>query len=331
MEITKQQTKLSNLIDAKLSELDLPQYPSLLYDPVRYTLNLPGKRVRPYLTLVGCGLCDGDINEAIPAALSIELLHNFTLLHDDIMDRAEKRRGKASVYKKWDSNTAILSGDVMYAKAFEQLQYYGQNDRYSKARYHLILDIFLNCAKTVCEGQAYDLMFENMQEVSIAEYLQMIEGKTAALISGSLAMGGAVAGADEERISELHFIAKKIGIAFQIQDDLLDVIADPDKLGKKRGGDIVEGKKTYLILLALQRCDKKQKGNLRNLLASDQITEEDIANVVSIFNAHNVIEDTKQAIQYHYETAMDHLATFDSSEYKEELIEFLNQLISREY
>ncbi len=331
MENTKQQQQLSNLIDAKLAELDLPQEPSLLYDPVRYTLSLAGKRIRPYLTLVGCGLCQGKIEEAVPAALSIELLHNFTLLHDDIMDRADKRRGKPSVYTKWDSNTAILSGDAMYAKAFKQLQYYGKNDHYSKKTYNLILDIFLDSAKVVCEGQAYDLMFEDIEEVSIEQYLTMIEGKTAALISGALAIGGAVAGTGDEQIKELKFVGKQVGTAFQIQDDLLDIIADPEKFGKKKGGDIVEGKKTYLSLLALQRSEGDQQKKLMELLSSSENTSQEISTVISIFDSLDVIEDTKSAIRYHYQAAIDRLDIFKESKYKKELTKFLNRLISREY
>jgi len=328
---TKQQQQLSNLINDKLAELDLPSEPSLLYDPVRYTLSSAGKRVRPYLTLVGCGLCQGEIDEAVPAALAIELLHNFTLLHDDIMDRADKRRGQPSVYTKWDSNTAILSGDAMYAKAFKQLQYYGTDEHYSKQLYSLILDIFLDSAETVCEGQAYDMMFENLDEVSIEDYLTMIEGKTAALISGALAMGGAVAGAEDEQIDKLKFVGQKIGIAFQIQDDLLDVIADPKKFGKKKGGDIVEGKKTYLSLLALKRSANDQKKELLKLLASKENTSQEITKVVSIFDSLNVIQDTKSAIEYHYQAAIDRLDAFKESKYKTELITFLNRLISRKY
>lgn len=331
MEATKQQQQLSNLIDDKLAQLNLPQEPSLLYDPVRYTLSLAGKRVRPYLTLVGCGMCGGDIEEAVPAALSIELLHNFTLLHDDIMDRAGKRRGQPSVYKKWDSNTAILSGDAMYAKAFKQLQYYGREENYSKQRYNLILDLFLDSAETVCEGQAYDLMFEEDDDVSIDRYLQMIEGKTAALISGALAMGGAVARAESKQIKELQFIGQKVGIAFQIQDDLLDTVADPKKFGKKKGGDIVEGKKTYLTLLALQRSEKNTKKKLEELLTSKENTQQEIAEVISIFESHDVFSDTKNAIEYHYQAAIDHLESFRESQYKKGITEFLNRLISRKY
>ena len=331
MKITERQQKLSDLIDEKLAELNLPEEPSLLYDPVRYTLELAGKRVRPYLTLVGCGMCGGKVEEALPAALSIELLHNFTLLHDDIMDGADTRRGKPSVFKKWDSNTAILSGDAMYAKAFKQLQYYGNSDFYSKSQYRTILDIFLNSAETVCEGQAYDLMFEDQTDVAIEKYIQMIEGKTAALISGALAIGGAVAETDEATLEELRFVGTKAGIAFQIQDDLLDAIADPEKFGKKSGGDIIEGKKTYLTLLALERCNNQQQKQLQKILTDNNSSAADVDTVIEIYQDLKIIEDTKNAVQYHYQEAMDHLEQFDDSEYKKEIINFFNYLISREY
>ncbi|HET6528323.1 MAG TPA: polyprenyl synthetase family protein [Balneolaceae bacterium] len=331
MEITIQQQKLSKLIDRRLAELDLPQEPSLLYDPVRFTLALQGKRVRPYLTLIGCGLCGGDIQDALPAALSIELLHNFTLLHDDIMDGAETRRGAPSVFKKWNANTAILSGDAMYAKAFKQLQYYGRSEPFSKDAYRIILDIFLNSAERVCEGQAYDLMFESREDVTLDEYLQMIEGKTAALLSGSLAMGGAVAEATSTQIDELKFVGQKAGIAFQIQDDLLDAVADPDKFGKTRGGDIIEGKKTYLSLLALQRSNEYQKRILAKTLGAKDISEKEIAQVIRLYDELDVLDDARKAIQYHYRVAIDHLDSFASSDYKTEIIEFLNHLTSREF
>lgn len=331
MEITEQQQQLSNLIDDKLSGLGLPDQPSLLYDPVRYTLSLSGKRVRPYLTLVGCGMCNGNIESALPAAIAIELLHNFTLLHDDIMDRAEKRRGEPSVYKKWNSSTAILSGDAMYARAFKQLQYYGRKQQFSKEQYYTVLNIFLESAERVCEGQAYDLTFERQPAVTIDEYLDMIEGKTAALIYGALAMGGAVAGATDNLIDELQFVGKKAGIAFQIQDDLLDAIADPDKFGKKQGGDIMEGKKTYLTLLALQRCNDNQRQKLSDILKKDETSHDEVQEVINLYESLDVISDTRKAIRYHYETALEHLEVFGSSPYKDELITFLNHLISREY
>lgn len=330
MPITEQQ-QLSELIEQKLSELNLPQRPVLLYDPVRYTLDLPGKRVRPFLTLTGCGLVGGIIEEALPAAIALELLHNFTLLHDDIMDGADTRRGEPSVFKKWDASTAILSGDAMYAKAFKQLQYYGRNDTYSKKQYADILDIFLDSAERVCEGQAYDLDFEQKEEVSLDEYLQMINGKTAALISGSLAMGGAVAGADQQIIEQLRTVGKKAGIAFQIQDDLLDAIADPEKFGKQQGGDVIEGKKTYLTLLTLQRCDAQQKKMLLDILARHETSTDDIATVIGLYKQLGVISTTRDVIRQYYTEAMEHLDTFAPSEYKNEIKTLLNRLISREY
>ena len=330
MPITEQQ-QLSDLIEEKLSELHLPAKPGSLYDPVRYTLDLPGKRVRPYLTLIGCGLAGGNPQKALPAAIAIELLHNFTLLHDDIMDKADTRRGEPSVFKKWDSNTAILSGDAMYAKAFKQLQHYGNDSQYSKQQYVRILDIFLESAEHVCEGQAYDLSYENEEQVSIEEYLQMIEGKTAALISGSLTIGGAVAGADDSVSRQLQLVGQKAGIAFQIQDDLLDVIADPEKFGKQQGGDILEGKKTYLSLLALQRCDSSQKKQFKNTLAAQNTSATEVSAVIELYRQLNVIDDTKSAIQQYYQEAMEQVDRFESSSYKDKIITFLNRLISREF
>lgn len=330
MQVTNQQ-ELSELIDESLDRLDLPETPGLLYDPVRYTLGLPGKRVRPLLTLIACGLSGGDVKEAMPAAISIELLHNFTLLHDDIMDAAETRRGEASVYKKWSASTAILSGDAMYAEAFKQLQYYGHNEDFSKKHYAAIIDIFLDSAQRVCEGQAYDLEYENKKQVTIGEYLQMIDGKTAALISSSLALGGAVAAADRPAIDQLRAAGNKIGIAFQIQDDLLDVIADPEKFGKQRGGDIIEGKKTYLSLLALQRCNTRQKDRLTAILADQNTSEADVLAVIGLYKELGVVESTRNIIRRYYEEAMEYIETFGQSPFKNEIITLLNRLISREY
>lgn len=330
MSITKEQ-HLTELIEDRLQRLNLPENPTSLYDPVRYTLELPGKRVRPYLTLVGCGISGGVAEEALSAAMAIELLHNFTLLHDDIMDKADTRRGEASVYKKWDSSTAILSGDTMYAVAFKQLQYYGHSSSYSKERYARIVDIFLNSAEKVCEGQAYDLHFEHQKHVTIEEYLNMIKGKTAALISGSLAIGAAVALAEEQTISQLQTIGQKAGIAFQIQDDLLDVVADPNKFGKMRGGDIQEGKKTYLSLLALQRCNKQQKSFLEHELANPSTTPDEISAVIDLFDKLDVIDDTEKMIRQYYKEAMNQVDAFRPSPYKRKLITFLNRLLSREF
>lgn len=331
MQTSVAQNKIKSLIRSRLEELQFPEQPHSLYEPVRYTLSLGGKRIRPYFTLTSCGLCGGDPEEALPAAMAIELLHNFTLLHDDIMDAAETRRGKKSVFKKWNASTAILSGDAMYAWAFEQLQYYAEQDSYSKQQYSQIMDIFLESARTVCEGQAFDLEFEQRKEVSLAEYLNMIKGKTAALISASFQLGGAVAGADEQQLMDLKEIGTEAGTAFQIQDDLLDVVADPSKFGKKQGGDISEGKKTYLSILALEQGSSNQKKILRTVLEQPEVEDDDIDHVVQLYKELNIIERTREKIEEHYEHAIQLIHKFDSSEYKDDLVTYLGSLINREY
>ena len=325
------QQRLTELIDGKLNSLELPDSPSSLYAPVKYTLNLGGKRIRPYLTLNGCGLCGGDPEEALPAAVAIELLHNFTLLHDDIMDAAETRRGKPSVFSKWDSSTAILSGDAMYAWAFEQLEYYGKNNSYTKEQYALIINIFLDSARTVCEGQAYDLAFEDQQDVSIDEYLNMIKGKTAALISGAIKLGGAVASVDGACLKQLEEIGAEMGIAFQIQDDLLDAIADPEKFGKKRGGDIIEGKKTYLSILALQNGSQSQQEVVRSVLDKENVSQKEIDKVIDIYKSLSILDQTAETIDKRYKKALHLVSGFDDSEFKDELTQLINNLKSREY
>jgi len=330
LDSTVKHQQLYNLIEQGLERLNLPDTPRRLYDPVRYTLGQTGKRVRPYFTLLGCGMCGGDVEEAVPAALSVELLHNFTLLHDDIMDAAETRRGKPSVFKKWDPSTAILSGDVMFACAFEQLQHYSRDDRYSKSQYATIIDIFLDCTRKVCEGQAFDLEFEQRASVSIDQYLEMIQGKTAALISGSLMMGGVVAGADEEAISRLKDLGSAAGTAFQIQDDLMDLIADPSKFGKTTGGDIIEGKKTYLSILALQRGDEEQRGILYDTLGVAEVTDEEIKQVVRVYEDLGVVEDARNSIDQYYSQAEGLLEQFPSTEYRKELLNYILKLKNRE-
>ncbi|MDZ7714932.1 MAG: polyprenyl synthetase family protein [Balneolaceae bacterium] len=331
MNQSETQQKLTGLIDRELNSLELPQTPSSLYEPVRYTLNLGGKRIRPYLTLTGCGLCGGEPEEALPAAIAIELLHNFTLLHDDIMDAAETRRGEPSVFRKWDSATAILSGDAMYAWAFEQLQYYGESNQYSKKQYAEIINIFLESARTVCEGQAYDLAFEKQQNVTIDEYLTMIKGKTAALISGAIKLGGAVADVDGNCLNRLKQIGAEIGIAFQIQDDLLDAIADPEKFGKKKGGDIMEGKKTYLSILALEKGSKVQQDLILSVLSRDNVSQEDVENITDIYKSLGIFKQTSDTIEKRYKNALHLVSGFEESEYKNELTELINNLNNREY
>lgn len=331
MSLISTHQKLTDLINLELNQLSLPAEPALIYDPIRYTLSHGGKRVRPYFVLTSCGMWGGRVEEAVPAGLAIELLHNFTLLHDDIMDMAEIRRGEPSVFKKWDSSTAILSGDVMYAWAFQQLQYYGRSDLYSKEQYSSILDLFLEGAERVCEGQAYDLEFSERADVAIEDYLKMILGKTATLISISFMLGAAIAGVNEERLQIMKELGRSVGTAFQIQDDLLDVVADTSKFGKNRGGDIAEGKKTYLSILALEEGNEEQKSHLKSIFEAKNVSEEDIESVIDIYRELGILEKTGQIIDSFYSEADTLLEKLPESGYKDNLIVFLNKLRKREF
>lgn len=331
METTEFQKQISDHIDEELMALKLPELPSMLYDPVRYTLSLGGKRIRPYFTLSGCGLCGGALEKAMPAALAIELLHNFTLLHDDIMDRAHTRRGQLSVHKKWNNSTAILSGDAMYAWAFRQLQSYACHEEVTREQFTRITDLFLESVVNVCEGQAYDLEFEERESVSLEDYMEMIRGKTAALIKASLQMGGTVAGGGEEEVEVLGEMGEEIGLAFQIQDDLLDTVADPEKFGKKQGGDIAESKKTYLSILSLQRGNGEQKRQLHRVFGEEDAGSDDIKLVIDIYRRLDVIEDARREVESRYGRAVEILEYFEDSEYKEDIQRLIANLTNREF
>ena len=227
--------------------------PHKLYDPIAYTMSHGGKRLRPLLTLLACDLFSGDVEKALYPALAIEVFHNFTLVHDDIMDKAPLRRGKETVYKKWDSNIAILSGDTMFALAY---QYALNTDSNLVPK---ILSVFSQAAIEVCEGQQFDMDFETSPSVSIDEYLEMIRLKTAVLIAVSLQIGAIIGDASEEEIIEMYNFGNNLGMAFQLKDDLLDVYGEQEKFGKKTGGDIVANKKTYLFLKALELCDSDNR------------------------------------------------------------------------
>ncbi len=322
---------LLSLIEAKLNHLPLSKTPKTLYQPFEYALKAGGKRIRPILTLLGCGMCSGDTENAIPASLAVEILHNFTLVHDDIMDSAETRRGIPSVFKKWDENIAILSGDVMFANAMQQLGYYGKEESYSKGEFSAMYEVFLKATVTVCEGQALDMEFVNRANVSHEEYLEMIGGKTAALLSGSLEMGGIAAHASAQEREDLEELGQCMGLAFQIQDDLLDAIADPEKFGKKPGGDIFEGKKTYLTILALERADDKQSQIINETLEADSPEEESVNEVLRILEALDVLEDARREIDNRYKRAYELLSNFSDSKYKTELKNLLIFLQNRDH
>ncbi len=325
------QNKLIQLFEEGLGNLKLDRLPALLSDPYKYSIDSGGKRIRPLLTLLSCGLCNGDIKNALPAAMAVEILHNFTLVHDDIMDDADTRRGKPSVFKKWNVSVAILSGDVMFADAYKQLEYYATSKAYSKEEYANINNTLINATITVCEGQALDIQFVDSADVTVTDYIKMIDGKTSALIAGALKMGAIAANAPNKYQDILEEIGYEIGKAFQIQDDLLDITADPKKFGKQPGGDIREGKKTYLSLLAIEKADKEQKSYIFDTLNNPDINENDIDKMLELYQHLGVIEETEKRIEEHYQNAFSLLDTFDESGYKNELINLFKFLQNRDY
>lgn len=327
----KHQQEFAARFNEELAGLSFPEEPRLVYEPVRYTLSIGGKRVRPYLTYCGCGLCGGDAEDALPAALAVELLHNFTLLHDDIMDGAATRRGHPSVFKKWDISTAILAGDVLYSWAFRQLLLYGKNDRFGKERFFEIFNIFEESARIVCEGQAFDLEFEEENNVKLESYMNMIRGKTAALISGALQLGGAVGGATEQQMNHFRDAGVSIGLAFQIQDDLLDAVAESKKFGKTRGGDIREGKKTFLSILSLEKASGENKAFLRDTFGKDSVDENNINRVINLYRDMGILQEAREKIDHYYSLAVEQLNEFPDNRYKGHLNELLNNLLKREY
>jgi geranylgeranyl diphosphate synthase, type II len=315
----------SALIEKNLQSLPLPASPSALYEPQRYILSSGGKRVRPVLVLMSCGICGSDINKALPAALAVELLHNFTLIHDDIMDQAGSRRGNPSVHTKWDEATAILAGDGMFVQSLLQLQNLSVEIDHKK-----VSEIFLNGINTVCEGQALDMEFENRKDVSGKEYLKMIGGKTAALLSASMQIGGVCAGAGDEDLKKLDIIGTSLGLAFQIQDDWLDVVADPEKFGKRKAGDIYEGKKTFLMLSALENCGADDRDKLLSYLEQLPLTSKQVDEVIGIYEKCGVSEDAKSTIKTYYSEAEKTLNEFADSNYKQDLFNLINFLKYRE-
>lgn len=322
--------RYTGILEEKIRRLPFDREPRSLYEPCRYVMMNGGKRFRPMLTLIASGLCGGDPEQAVPAALSVELLHNFTLVHDDIMDDAPSRRGLPSVHVKWDLSTAILAGDLLFAEAFAQLTHY-DSGAFSHTLSASLKKILLDSTRQVCEGQARDLEMERSENSTTAAYQQMIEGKTAALVSGALKMGGVVAGAGEEEIRALEELGRAIGVAFQIQDDLLDVTADPEKFGKTRGGDILEGKKTWLLLDALEQGNEEVRTKLSELYRKTERTPDDVELVIRLFNEAGTIERVRDKVKSCYLKSDEILDLFVHSSYKEDLVDLLKFLKNRDF
>ena len=316
--------ELSKQIEAELSEHSFSGNPSELYDPIAYTMQLGGKRIRPTLCLLASQLFEGNLSNSINLAKAVEVFHNFTLVHDDIMDEAPLRRGKPTVYKKWSRDIAILSGDVMLVQAYQFLCK-GNAEVLPK-----LLSLFNRTAIEVCEGQQLDMNFESSTEVKTAEYIEMIRLKTAVLLACSLKLGALEAGASEKDAELIYSFGENIGIAFQIQDDYLDAYANPEEFGKRVGGDIISNKKTFLLLTALEKSTKEQQNKLSKLLSISFDDDEKIKGVLEIYNELTIPDLTKAAMRYYFKKGMESLEAIQKdAALKKPLIDLAEQLMNR--
>jgi len=294
--------QLQKEIESQLQQLNFPVFPATLYDPLRYTLALGGKRLRPALTLLAAEIFAASKSDAMPAALGLEVFHNFTLLHDDIMDKAPLRRGKPTVHEKWNANVAILSGDAMFVKSCQLM-----TDVPSSVM-PAVMKLFLKTALEVCEGQQLDMDFENRENVSIDEYLHMIRLKTAVLVGACLAIGAQIANASESDINHLYDFGVNLGVAFQLQDDILDVYGDEQKFGKQVGGDIIANKKTFLLLTALNSASGDSLSELQKwMLYKGNDNQEKVNAIKSIYHQLKVRESAEQKMDQLYSEALSHL------------------------
>ncbi len=302
-----------------------PKTPQNLYNPVSYFLSLEGKRIRPILTMLSCDLFDGNYKDSLDAALAVEVFHNFSLVHDDIMDEAPLRRGNQTVHQKWDLSTAILSGDVMLILAYQLFENYNKNIFVALAK------LFSKTAVEVCEGQQLDIDFSKLNDINSTKYLNMVELKTAVLIGASMKMGAIVAKASYNEQENIYEFGKNLGIAFQIQDDFLDSFGDEKKFGKVIGGDIIENKKTLLYVKSMEIFTEKDKTKLTKLYSSKHLDESKKIEVVKeLFLKYNIPSIIENEINYYTQLAFKKLDNLNISDHKKDfLFDFGNSLMKR--
>jgi geranylgeranyl diphosphate synthase, type II len=287
--------KYVSIIEAEIKKQKFGKEPDSLYEPIRYLMGLGGKRLRPMLTLLAYNLYRNDLRRVAPYAVAVEAFHNFTLMHDDIMDKAPIRRGHQTVHEKWNTNTAILSGDVMLVKVYEMFR------SLEPATFHEVIGAFNKCAAEVCEGQQWDMVFESATKVTEAEYLKMIRLKTAVLLGFSLELGAILADASVEDRKALREFGLSIGIGFQLKDDLLDAYADPKKFGKQVGGDIIANKKTYLLIRALESASGKRKSELLTWLSASRFRKkEKIEKIKAIYDSLSIPAMTEKKVNDYF-------------------------------
>ena len=324
--MNKSKNELLKIITDTLFEEQYNYNPKELYDPIKYTMSLGGKRIRPLMTLMACDMFGGCIKDAVYPAVGMEVFHNFTLVHDDILDNASLRRGKVTVFKKWNINRAILSGDTMFA--FSYSYFFKTKEQFIIP----ILKIFNKTALEVCEGQQYDMNFETEKAVSIDDYIEMIRLKTAVLLGACVKIGAVIGGATEDEATLIYNFAENLGIAFQLKDDILDIYSNEEVFGKKTGGDIVTNKKTYLYLKAIELSDKEQKATLDYWYGlTDTVEVEKINSVKNVYNNLNIRQFTEAEIDKYYKKAFESLNAINiSNQRKDIFLEFTNGLMNRE-
>ena len=319
-------TRYQQWIEQEIKKQQYGKAPVSLYEPIRYLMGLGGKRLRPMLTMLAYGLYKPDPKNVVRYAVAVEAFQNFTLMHDDIMDKAPLRRGKATVHKKWNVNTAILSGDVMLVKVYEMFLSV-ESDKLKR-----ILKAFNTCAAEVCEGQQWDMEFETKPTVTEDQYLNIILLKTAVLLGFSLELGAILAGADEKECRALRQFGTNIGIGFQLKDDLLDAYADPKKFGKQVGGDIISNKKTFLLIKALENAKGKHKTELQQWLQAKTFKKNDkIAAVKNIYDALDIRVLTERKVNQYFRKGFTQLKALQGSpEALQRLNTFTEALIGRQ-
>ncbi|MEJ1236689.1 polyprenyl synthetase family protein [Chryseolinea sp. T2] len=313
-------------IEREIAKGKYGKSPESLYEPIRYIMGIGGKRLRPMLTLYGYSLFKDNVKDIVKYAVAVEAFHNFTLMHDDIMDKAPLRRGQPTVHKKWNVNTAILSGDVMLVKVYDMFL------SLDPLLLPKVLSAFNRCASEVCEGQQWDMEFEQKQKVSEADYINMIRLKTSVLIGFSLELGGILAGASESDCRALRTFGTNIGIGFQLQDDYLDAYADPLKFGKQVGGDIIANKKTFLLIKALEKATGKNKRELSEWLTASRFRKEEKVNAVkTIFDRLGIAILTERKTNQYFKKGFGDLDRLSCDQTKtQELRAFAEKLISRQ-
>lgn len=318
--------QLQYLVNKAIADKKYTEQPAELYEPISYLMQLGGKRMRPVLVLIATEMFDGNVLKALDAAIGIELFHNFTLMHDDIMDKAPLRRGKPTVHAKWNESAAILSGDVMFVEAYKLMI------KVDDSILRKVLAIFSDTASGVCQGQQADMNFEKRDDVSLPEYLEMIRQKTAVLLAGSMQIGALIGGAVPDQANLLYEFGQNLGLAFQLQDDILDVYGNPEKFGKQVGGDILSNKKTFMLIKAKQLATGDTESELDKWLNRSDDPFAKIETITSIYNLLEVRKLAEIEMEEYVNKALRALDLIAVDRSKKELLRgFVEQLLIREY